>query len=91
MERLGKSHLCEYAQDGKEAVKIASRLLKNGEKLNFVLKDFMVPKVTGIQAVQRIKAFIQNMKRDKHVAKEPIFGFLTAYKTSTFLKLCEDL
>ena len=44
-----------------------------------------MPRLNGIQAVSKIKAFIQsrNSLTEKKMA-EPKFVFLTAYKTSSF-------
>lgn len=52
----------------------------------------MMPRLNGIQAVQKIKTFINSknaMTETKIV--EPKFVFLTAYKTSAFDKHIKEL
>ena len=69
----------------------ASKLISAQEKIDFILTDFMMPRLNGIQAVEKIKYFIQNLRNNGKIVEEPQFVFLTAYKTSTFEQHCKKL
>ena len=92
LTQLGKLDRCEFVYNGQEAVVRVSELLQQDIEVGYVLTDFMMPRLNGIQAVQKIKNFIKtrNGFTDKKVA-EPKFVFLTAYKTSAFDKHIQDL
>ena len=68
-----------------------SKLISAQEKIDFILTDFIMPRLNGIQAVEKIKYFIQNLRNNGKEVEEPQFVFLTAYKTSAFERLCEKL
>ena len=72
---------------------LASQLINKGVKIDYIMTDFMMPRLNGIQAVQKIKHFIQaqNSIRPDDPIPEPRFVFLTAYKTSVFDKLIKEL
>lgn len=60
-------------------------LIKAGKTVSYILTDFMMPRLNGIQAIQKIQTFIQTMNSTSAVKiEEPKVVFLTAYKTSAF-------
>lgn len=92
LSNLGKEDLCEFVYNGKEAVECASRLIQAGENISYILTDFMMPRMNGIQAVEQIQSYIKywNALPDKHT-EFPIVVFLTAYKTAAFDRLLHGL
>lgn len=91
LEELGLKDQCEFVYSGEELVLTASKLISAQEKIDFILTDFMMPRLNGIQAVEKIKYFIQNLRNNGKTVEEPQFVFLTAYKTSTFEQHCKKL
>lgn len=52
----------------------------------------MMPRLNGLQAVAKMKNFVasQNFNRAEKI-EEPVFVFLTAYKTSSFDRFVQEL
>lgn len=47
--------------------------------------DFQMPKMNGIQVLQRIRYYCQNFRGHPEIKiEEPTYVFLTAFKTITF-------
>lgn len=70
----------------------ASSLLLSGKKISYILTDFMMPRLNGIQAIQKIKSFIDSHNSTREVKiRPPKYVFLTAYKTSAFDKHIQEL
>ena len=89
---LGLIDKCDFVYNGQEAVLRASTLLLSGKQISYILTDFMMPRLNGIQAIQKIKTFIQNQNFTREVKiREPKYVFLTAYKTSAFDKHIQEL
>lgn len=58
MEEIGRKDMCEFVYNGQEAVIRFSELTLAGQYVSHVLTDFMMPRLNGIQTVQKIKEFI---------------------------------
>ena len=92
LSTLGKTHDCEFVYNGEEAVLKFSELVSAGVKVSHILTDFKMPRVSGIDAVRKIKEFIeyQNQNKEEKI-NSPKIVFLTAYKTSAFDAQLRDL
>lgn len=62
-----EGYMVETAEDGKEAL---NRLTGDGQTIDLVIIDYMMPVMTGIEVIQFIK--------EKHSNTAPIFLLLTA-------------
>lgn len=58
LTQLGKLDRCEFVYNGEEAVVKFSELVSRNEKVSYILTDFMMPRLNGQQAVERIRGFI---------------------------------
>ena len=85
LAQLEKEEQCEFVYNGQEAVVRVADLLKAGQTVSYILTDFMMPRLNGIQAVQKIQTYIQTLNSQSPVKiADPKVVFLTAYKTSAF-------
>jgi CheY-like chemotaxis protein len=90
---LGLLSKCEFAYNGHEAVMTYSRLIESGEHVQYILTDFMMPRLNGIQAAHKILSYYEHKRRDQpgRYIPRPQIVFLTAYKTSNFEHSVKDL
>lgn len=92
MNEIGMLGNCDFVFNGQEAVLKFSELTQTDVAVTHVLTDFMMPRLNGIQTVQKIKEFVmdRNDKSAKQI-KMPKFVFMTAYKNSHFDKHAQGL
>ena len=92
ISNLGKEDICEFVYNGREAVESATQLIQAGETISYILTDFMMPRMNGIQAVEQIQNYIRywNNEHEKKI-EQPMVVFLTAYKTAAFDQLLKGL
>lgn len=83
LQELCRYDQCEFVYNGEEAVCKYSELVLANHQVSYILTDFMMPRLNGIQAISKIKEFINDMNSKREVKiMEPKVVFLTAYKTS---------
>lgn len=58
LTQLGKIDRCEFVYNGEEAVVKFSELVTANVKVSYILTDFMMPRLNGQQAVERIRGYI---------------------------------
>lgn len=52
---------CEFCYNGEEAVIKFSELIQSGQTVSYVLSDFQMPRLNGLQAMEKIQAFVDEM------------------------------
>lgn len=67
--------------DGQDAVTRFSELVNKGKTVDLIITDFMMPRLNGIQVVEKIRGLVSAMRASGNPIKEPRFVFLTSYKT----------
>jgi CheY-like chemotaxis protein len=92
MATLGKDQLCEYTYNGQECFDKACELVREGTPISHILMDYMMPRLNGIQCAKRIRDFIDDWNTQHgEEYEEPVFVFITAFKTDAFKKNMDDL
>ena len=99
---------CDFVYNGQEAVNKARDILqskynshkywggvKSIQPLCLVLTDFQMPKMNGIQAIEKIKSKVQALNSEREEGDfeviEPVFVIQTAYYGPAFKKHSKNL
>jgi CheY-like chemotaxis protein len=64
LKELGLDDRCEFVYNGEEAVVQFSKLTNEKKYVSHILTDFMMPRLNGIQATERILDYVSH--RNKH-------------------------
>ena len=80
LESIGKRDLCDFCYNGEEAVIKFSELVQSGQTVSYVLTDFQMPRLNGLQAMEKIQTFVDEINTNQKAnIKMPIFVFITSY------------
>ena len=94
--QIEKLELCDFVHDGQELVDKFTQLIKQDTLVSYVLTDFAMPNLNGMQAVKLIQNFLKNHNNARKgkglpIIPDPKIVFLTAFKSENFDKLLLEL
>ena len=73
-------HLCEFVTDGDELVRTYFQLVESGKRVELIITDFMMPRLNGLQAIQKINMVLKERSEGSGLkVKPPRFFVVSAY------------
>ena len=87
-KKLGILENCVFVYNGEELVLKFSELTEAKIPVKFIITDFMMPRMNGFIALQKINEYIS---QQDGIETRPKMAFLTAFKTQGFIEMVQPM
>lgn len=58
LAKINLTDYCDFVYNGQDIVERVQDLVKTGTQVSFILTDFMMPRLNGIEAIEKVRTFI---------------------------------